>query len=186
MHCENSVSRVKKSFGYKEQCPIKRATYKASLAEAIAEGLSPVYLDECGFRSETVREHGYAPRGTPVSDLRSSQRYTSTSLIAMRLETRWVASDLFMGSCNAERFNDSLQQTLCPHLNHQHVLIMDNARWHKTQRTRELIAATGARLLYLPPYSPDLNPIEHDFANIKRQWEYNNHQDLEDIIKLYK
>ena len=63
---------------------------------------------------------------------------------------------------------------------------MDNARWHKTQRTQELIAFSGARLLYLPPYSPDLNPIEHDFANIKRRWEYNNQQPLEDSIKMYK
>ena len=69
----------------------------------------------------------------------------------------------------------------------QYIVIMDNASWHKTQRTRELIASSGARLLYrFPPYSPDLNPIEHDFANIKRRWEYNNQQPLEDIIKVYK
>ena len=178
----------KKSFGYKEQCPVKRATYKTSLTEAREEGLSPVYIDETGFRSETVRCHGYAPRGVCVPDMRSGfQRYRHTSLIAARSAQGFTASALFTGSCNAERFNEWLQQTLCPQLTRKHVVIMDNARWHKTQRTRELIASSGARLLYrFPPYSPDLNPIEQDFANIKRHWEYNNHRPLEDIIKMYK
>ena len=48
---------------------------------------------------------------------------------------------------------------------------MDNATWHKTSHTLELIHMTGAKLLYLPLYSPDLNPVEHDFANIKKRWQ---------------
>ena len=185
---QNFASREKKSFGYKEQCSVKRATYKTSLTEAREEGLSPVYIDETGFRSQTVRCHGYTPRGVCVPDMRSGfQRYRHTSLIAARSAQGFTASALFTGSCNAERFNEWLQQTLCPQLTRKHVVIMDNARWHKTQRTRELIASSGARLLYrFPPYSPDLNPIEQDFANIKRHWEYNNHRPLEDIIKMYK
>ncbi len=63
---------------------------------------------------------------------------------------------------------------------------MDNARFHKTKRTQELIEATGAKLLYLPPYSPDYNPIEHDFANIKRLRKYNADKTLTEIIKMYK
>ena len=62
---------------------------------------------------------------------------------------------------------------------------MDNARIHKTKRTRDLIEASGASLLYLPPYSPDYNPIEHDFANIKRFREYNKDKTLEAIINMY-
>ncbi len=62
---------------------------------------------------------------------------------------------------------------------------MDNARIHKTKRTRDLIAASGASLLYLPPYSPDYNPIEHGFANIKRLREYNKAKTLEEIINMY-
>ena len=54
---------------------------------------------------------------------------------------------------------------------------------HKTSRTRPLIEATGASLLFLPPYSPDDNPIEHDFANIKRRGEYNPDATLEEIIQ---
>ena len=65
----------------------------------------------------------------------------------------------------------------------------DLSKLRDEQTTAEIIkigAFSGAPLLYLPPYSPDLNPIEHDFANIKRCWEYNNQQPLEDIIKMYK
>ena len=71
---------------------MKRATYKTQLTLATADGFLPVYLDESGFTAETVRHHGYAPRGTPVSDLRSSQQYRSTSLIAARLNGDFVTS----------------------------------------------------------------------------------------------
>ena len=52
---------------------------------------------------------------------------------------------------------------------------MDNVPFHKSAKTRELIERTGATLLFLPPYSPDLNPIEHDFATLKRLREYQEH-----------
>ena len=74
---------------------MKRATYKAALAEASADGFLPVYLDESGFTAETVRHHGYAPRGSRVSDVRSSHQYRSTSLIAARLNGDFIASPLF-------------------------------------------------------------------------------------------
>ena len=83
-------------------------------------------------------------------------------------------------------FNDWLAEELCPHLTANHVLILDNAMLHKTSRTRELVEARGARLLFLPPYSPDYNPIEHDFANIKRKREYNPDLTLQEIIQEYE
>lgn len=165
---------------------MKRAAYEKTLAEVKAQGRKTVYLDETGFTTQTLRLHGYAPRGDRIVDMRSSHQYKSRSLIAARLNGSFITSSVFTGSCNAERFNEWLQTVLCPHLDETHCVILDNARWHKTQRTRELIASRGARLLYLPPYSPDLNPIEHDFANIKRRWQYNQHQTLEDIIHMYK
>lgn len=61
---------------------------------------------------------------------------------------------------------------------------MDDARLHKTALTRELIEASGAELMFLPPYSPDYNPIEDDFANIKRKREYHSEKSIEDIIQM--
>ena len=67
-----------------------------------------------------------------------------------------------------------------------HVLIFDNAMLHKTSQTRDLVERTGASLLFLPPYSPDYNLIEHDFvSNIKRKREYYSDSTLEDIIQEY-
>ena len=107
-------------------------------------------------------------------------------MIAARTPEGFKAPWLFTGTCNAACFNQWLETYLCPQLTHEHIVIMDNAPWHKTLRTAELIATRGAKLLYLPPYSPDLNPIEHDFANIKKRWEYQHDQPIENIIKMYK
>jgi transposase len=65
-------------------------------------------------------------------------------------------------------------------------VILDNASFHKGSETVRLIAATGASLLFLPPYSPELNPIEKDFANIKRRYQYNPETSIEQIVKMYK
>ena len=81
-------------------------------------------------------------------------------------------------------FNTWLAEMLCPHLTSDHVVILDNALLHKTAKTRELIEGCGASLMFLPPYSPDDNPIEHDFANIKRQREYHPEMALHDIIQM--
>lgn len=176
----------KKTLGYKERCEQKRKTYREQLASEKHHGKSLVFVDESGFRSESYRRYGYAPKGEPVFDLISSQRTRTTTLLAARIDNVFTTPFLFEGSCNADRFNKWLECQLCPRLEENHLVIMDNARIHRTQRTRELIEASGAALLYLPPYSPDYNPIEHDFANIKRLREYNKDKTLENIINMYK
>ena len=74
---------------------------------------------------------------------------------------------------------------LCPLLNDNYVVIMDNASFHKGSEAGALIRGSGASLLFLPPYSPELNPIEKDFANIKRIRQYNAETSIDDIIKVY-
>ena len=87
-----------------------------------------------------------------------SRTHSDHQLIAARFED--LPARLFEGSCN-DTFNDSLSRST---LDSKHVVILDNARLHKTPKTRQLIEASGASLMFLPPYSPDYNPIEHDFA----------------------
>ena len=80
------------------------------------------------------------------------------------------AARLVQGGCKVTHFNDWLAEVLCPRLSSDPVVIMDNARLHKMPRTRQLIEATGAELMFLPPYSLDYNPVEHDLvSNIKRK-----------------
>lgn len=115
----------------------------------------------------------------------SSHRWTTTTLIAARLEGCFTAPVLFEGSCDAIAFNTWLSEMLCPLLDDRHVVIMDNASFHKGLETAALIQGCGASLLFLPPYSPELNPIEQDFANIKRIRQYNAEKSIDDIIKVY-
>ena len=174
----------KKTFGYKERCEEKRQTYLQQLAAVKASGKSIVYADESGFRDESYRRYAYAPRGEEVFGLISSQRTRTQTLIAARFQDGFSAAAVFQGGCKAVDFNNGLAETLCSRLTSNHVLILDNARLHKTPRTRELIEASGATLMFLPPYSPDYNPIEHDFANIKRYREYHPEKSIEDIIQM--
>ena len=93
---------------------------------------------------------------------------------------------LFPGACDTLAFNAWLEHQLCPLLDETHVVILDNASFHKGRRQRgEPIAETGASLLFLPPYAPELNPIEKDFANIKRTRQYTPEVSIDQIIKMY-
>lgn len=133
-----------------------------------------------------MRRYAYAPRGLRVRDkISGSSRYTSTSLIAARIGDTFTAPVLFQGAADTLAFNAWLEHQLCPLLDETHVVIMDNASFHKGSETTRLIAQTGVSLLFLPPYSPELNPIEKDFANIKRRYQYNRETSIEHIIKLY-
>jgi putative transposase len=71
-------------------------------------------------------------------------------------------------------------------LNDTHVVVMDNVPFHKSATTHTLISQTGATLLFLPPYSPDLNPLEHDFATLKKLREYHEQDTLDHLIGMYK
>lgn len=144
------------------------------------------YLDESGFEPFVTRRYAYAPQGQRVYGLISGHKRPRTSLLAARIGRTFEAPLLLEGTCNAGVFNTWLEDHLCPLLNDNHVVVMDKVPFHKSAKTKELIHAKGATLLFLPPYSPDLNPIENDFANLKRAREYNEHQTLDDIIKSYQ
>ena len=73
----------------------------------------------------------------------------------------------FEGTCNTSLFNNWLKQVLIPNLTAGQVLILDNASFHKSRESEKLIKAAGCKILFLPPYSPDLNPIEKCWANMK-------------------
>ena len=165
---------------------MKRQEYLSILQQETEKGKKRVYIDESGFSETDFRRYAYAPKGVGVEAQVPSHRYTTTTLIAARLDGCFTAPVLFEGSCDAIAFNTWLSQMLSPLLNDTHVVIMDNASFHKGSQTAALIRASGASLLFLPPYSPELNPIEKDFANIKRIRQYNAEVSIDEIIKVYK
>lgn len=93
---------------------------------------------------------------------------------------------LFSGNCNTEVVNGWLEHMARPYLNDNVVVVMDNAAFHKSKETERIITKTGAKLLFLPPYSPHLNPIEQTFGTIKKIRSYNQNKTLEEVIQMYQ
>jgi transposase len=107
-------------------------------------------------------------------------------LLAARIGKTFAAPLLFEGPCNTTVFTTWLEKDLCPLLTTTHVVVRDTVPFHKSAKTQELIAHRGASLLFLPLYSPDLHPIAHDFATLKKIREYHEHDTLDLIIKTYR
>jgi transposase len=186
MPCSRWSSLGKKIVGYRERDPQKRKAYLRLRDRYRRRGQEFVYVDESGFAPTVTRRYAYAPTGQRVYGLGSGNRRPRTSLIAARLGKTFIAPLLFEGPCNTSLFNAWLEKELCPLLHDTHVVAMDNVPFHKSAQTQTLITRTGATLLFLPPYSPDLNPIEHDFAALKKLREYNEQYPLDHLIKAYK
>lgn len=98
----------------------------------------------------------------------SGKRYARESFIAAKVESNILAPFCYTGTCDTRLFNFWLKNFLIPVLKPKQVVIMDNASFHKSQDSQRLIEQVGCKVLYLPPYSPDLNPIEIFWANFKK------------------
>ena len=96
------------------------------------------------------------------------KRVKRTNIVAAQCGKKILAPMTFKFSCNTEFFVEWVKQVLVPELKRGQCVVMDNASFHKSVQVKEAIEAAGCRLIYLPPYSPDLNPIEKFWANMKR------------------
>lgn len=113
------------------------------------------------------REYGRSLRGEPIYQEVSGARRQRTSVISAAQNNRLIAPMVFQGSCNTEVVNAYFEKVLLPLLPRGSVIVLDNASFHQSLSTRQLVEAAGCRLLFLPPYSPDFNPIEHLWAALK-------------------
>jgi transposase len=135
-------------------------------------GLDPqrlVFLDETWAKTNMTRLRGRAPRGQRLVEKVPHGHWKTTTLIAA-LDHRGIrCSTTIDGPINADVFDAFIEQVLTPTLRRGDLVIMDNLSSHKSRRARELIEAAGAEAVFLPPYSPDLNPIELAFSKIKQR-----------------
>jgi transposase len=115
-----------------------------------------------------TRLRGRAPRGERLIDKVPHGHWKTTTLIAALGAAGMRCSTVVDGAVNADVFEAFVEQVLVADLRPGDVVVMDNLSSHKRIRTRQLIESAGATLLYLPPYSPDLNPIEMIFAKLKQ------------------
>src|SRR3712207_3636646 len=127
-----------------------------------------VFVDESGFNTSMTRLRARAPRGKRAYGKVPRNRGKNTTLIAaITLEGAMGESMSVEGATNAKAFEAYVEHFLAPSLSKGQVVVLDGLGAHRPQRIRELIEARGADLLFLPSYSPDLNPIEEAFSKIK-------------------
>jgi transposase len=114
-----------------------------------------------------ARRYGRAPRGERVIASVPHGHWKTSTFVAGLRDGSITAPLVIDGAMNGETFRAYIEQFLAPTLAHGDIVIMDNLASHKVAGVREAIEARGASLIYLPPYSPDLNPIEQAFAKLK-------------------
>ena len=126
-----------------------------------------VYVDESGFHDNIRNEWGWSPRGEIIIGERKSKPTEKLNLIGGLINNEIIAPLAYASYTDTEIFNTWLKKCLIPALPKNCIIVMDNARFHKSEETREIIEDNGHQLLFLPPYSPDLNPIENYWAILK-------------------
>jgi transposase len=127
-----------------------------------------VFVDESGFNTSMTRLRARAPKGKRAYGKVPRNRGKNTTLMAaITLEGAMGESMSVEGATDAEVFEVYVEHFLAPSLREGQVVVLDGLGAHRTEKVRELIEARGANLVFLPSYSPDLNPIEEAFSKIK-------------------
>jgi putative transposase len=126
-----------------------------------------VFLDEMGVLLGLMRLLGRAPQGERVYDIKPFYRGTRVSVIGAISDSKVLALKALERSLTGEQFKQFLQADLAPQLWSGAVVVMDNLPAHKVQGVQDILAQVGAKALYLSPYSPEFNPIEHWWWELK-------------------
>jgi transposase len=127
-----------------------------------------VFIDETWAKTNMTRVYGRSPLGTRLIERTPAARWQTTTFLGALRAEGFVAPLTVDGAINGTVFRAWVEQHLVPTLRPGDIVVMDNLSSHKVKGIREAIEAAGAELRYLPPYSPDLNPIELAFAKLKK------------------
>lgn len=127
-----------------------------------------VFVDETWFNTQMSRYWGWAEKGERVPEAIPAGHWRSFTLLGAITHAGLLATMTIEAATDADVFQAFVEQVLCPRLQPGQIVVMDNLSAHKIAAVRQSIEAAGATLLYLPPYSPDLNPIEKCWSKIKQ------------------
>jgi transposase len=144
----------------------KRSEYLEKVSKYNKEQM--VYLDESGIDRTICQDRGWGKVGKLLIGQKSGKHYQRTNIIAGLVNNKLIAPFVFNGTCNTELFNNWVEKFLIKELKAGQVVVLDNASFHKSKKTKELIESVGCKVIFLPPYSPNLNPIEKFWANMKK------------------
>ena len=145
-----------------------------------------VFLDESGCNTDMTRRYAYSFGGSRAVDSAPLSKPKNTTIFSsIQLDgTLWYTT--FSGGTTVERFKQYLKEELLPHLNCDSVLVMDNMKSHHAKAVKDLLDNSGVQYIYLPPYSPDLNPIEKLWSKVKaflRKFKARTLEELPDAIQ---
>lgn len=150
----------------REDVAVKRKQWIENISKLDPHKL--VFLDETWSKTNMTRTYARAAIGQRVIEKVPCGRWKTTTFLGAIRSIGFIAPLCFDGAINGEIFRAWVEQHLAPALNEGDVVVMDNLSSHKVKGVCEMIEAAGASVLYLPPYSPDLNPIELAFSKFKK------------------
>ena len=155
----------KKTYGYRERDEAKRQAFLEQLSAKLPQ--SVVYINVSGMDNREDYAYGWNERGQRFHALKSGRRQGRVNMIAALCMEQLMAPFTVEGACNRSVFEIWLESCLLPVLQPGQSVLMDNATFHKDGRIEQLVEQAGCEVLYLPPYSPDMNKIERCWSWLK-------------------
>ena len=150
----------------REDIADQRRRWKEGIADVDPSRL--VFLDESGARTNMTHSYARAPRGQRVIEHAPAGHWCTTTMLGALRWDRFEAPLVIEGAMDSVVFRGYVERMLVPTLRPGDVVVMDNLSPHKTVGVQEAIEAAGATVRYLPPYSPDFNPIEFMWSKVKQ------------------
>lgn len=141
-----------------------------------------MFIDETGLNTKMARHYGRCLRGRRCASAVPHGHWQSSTFLAALRHESIAAPFLVEGPVDADVFTAYLEHLLCPQLREGDTLILDNLSTHKIPNVQRLLSARGVSVRYLPPYSPDLNPIELAFAKLKAHLRQAAARTLEELL----
>ncbi len=154
---------------YLERDEDRRDDFKHTTQSLQSQSKTIIFLDESGIQQDLQREYGRSYKGKRLIDQTTGHKHSRTTIISAYGNHKLIAPMYFKGYTDTEIFNVWLEKILLPELQPSTYIVLDNAAFHKSKQTAELVKKSNCQLLYLPPYSPDLNPIEHQWTHLKNR-----------------
>ena len=157
----------KKTTCYYEQDPQKVREYFEKIKDVPKEKI--VYIDETGIDKCLSRKYGRSPKGERVYGKVYGHKFERTNIVAAQQNNQILAPLQYKGMMNSQFFETWFEQHLVPLLKRGTVVVMDNASFHRKKQLENIANKHGIKIIFLPPYSPELNPIEHFWNWLKKK-----------------
>src|SRR5579872_6088227 len=179
--CSEQTDGEKKTIGAKERDAAERLLFADAISTVQAQRV--IVVDESGTHIGMTPAYARAPRGQRAYD-RTLRNYGHNLTLLSGLRLSGIQACMVIeGAVNTSVFETYVEQILCPVLQSGDIVVMDNLSCHKGTQVETLIHQRGATILWLPPYSPDLSPIEHAFSKLKTYLRQAKAQTLNTLIE---